>query len=407
MFKFDFQLDDEEEDESLHILIHSQSSKATNSALPLSSDDNVDKRCHHITLEELIKSLPEEISYSPLSLPFIQTPILRRDLYDARFQLYNKPNDENSASKEGGENEDDGEKYVDAQTDLIPGLYEGGLKSWEGGVDLVEVLSSVGDNQSEEKVGEWIRGASVLEVGCGTSLPTHYLLRSLLSTPSSSSSSSSSIKTTFHVQDYNSLVLSLVTLPNLVLAALPFLKPEVLHAPQDEEDVEDVIPDLESPGNLALSPALVEAFQNLLVERGIDLKFTYGHWTGLADDLVKDGKGYDLVLTAETIYAEESNASLLEVLRSGARKGDKGNAKESIGLEDSLGDLKVNDDDWQKKPLSESAQGLTLVAAKVLYFGVGGGLSAFLDRVENDGGWWKGVKNWTKGVGRKVVQVGW
>lgn len=30
---------------------------------------------------------------------------------------------------------------MDAKSDLIPGLYEGGLKTWEGGVDLVEVLS--------------------------------------------------------------------------------------------------------------------------------------------------------------------------------------------------------------------------------------------------------------------------
>ena len=48
---------------------------------------------------------------------------------------------------------------MDAGTDLIPGLYEGGLKTWEGGVDLVEVLGSLGD------VGEWVRGSKVLEVG--------------------------------------------------------------------------------------------------------------------------------------------------------------------------------------------------------------------------------------------------
>jgi hypothetical protein len=33
---------------------------------------------------------------------------------------------------------------VDADTDLIPGLYEGGLKTWEGGVDLLEVLAEGG-----------------------------------------------------------------------------------------------------------------------------------------------------------------------------------------------------------------------------------------------------------------------
>lgn len=33
---------------------------------------------------------------------------------------------------------------MDANTDLIPGIYEGGLKTWEGGVDLVEVLAQGG-----------------------------------------------------------------------------------------------------------------------------------------------------------------------------------------------------------------------------------------------------------------------
>ena len=43
---------------------------------------------------------------------------------------------------------------MDANTDLIPGIYEGGLKTWEGGVDLVEVLAE----------GNY-EGTSVLEVG--------------------------------------------------------------------------------------------------------------------------------------------------------------------------------------------------------------------------------------------------
>jgi protein-histidine N-methyltransferase len=48
---------------------------------------------------------------------------------------------------------------VDAATDLIPGLYEGGLKTWEGGVDLVEVLS-----EGLAGGSDWLKGKSVLEV---------------------------------------------------------------------------------------------------------------------------------------------------------------------------------------------------------------------------------------------------
>ncbi|WWC99044.1 hypothetical protein V866_005938 [Kwoniella sp. B9012] len=403
MFKFEFQLD-EEEDGSFQIPLQSEAGPSTAALTPPPTKDEGDQNCYHITLDELIKALPEEISYSPLPLPFLKSPILRRDLFDARFQLYNRQSEEDP-SKEGQKEEDEGEEYVDAKTDLIPGLYEGGLKSWEGGVDLVEVLSSIDD---EEGVGRWVEGGRVLEVGCGTALPTLYLLRSLLST-----SSSLSTKTTFHVQDYNSLVLSLVTLPNLILATIPYLPPEVLHQPNDEEDVEEVVPDLENPGNLVLSPQLVEGFRKLLEERNIELKFTYGHWSGFAGDLQKEGEeGYGLVLTAETIYAEDSNASLLSVLKNAIKRtkalggGENIIHKEEVRLEDSLDNLKV-DDGWKNIALKEQGDGFILVAAKILYFGVGGGLTAFLNRVEDNEGWWKGVKDWTKGVGRKVVQVGW
>lgn len=44
---------------------------------------------------------------------------------------------------------------------------------------------------------------------------------------------------------------------------------------------------------------------------------------------------------------------------------------------------------------------------QILYFGVGGGLQDFLGLVEREKGWWAGVKDWTAGVGRRVVRVGW
>lgn len=142
-----------------------------------------------------IDTLPETISYSPIHLPFLTHPLLRRDLYDARFQLAattttttassagpsslpqiggtagsHAPTgapalggtlaDSADTAKYGSALSGEGEEFVDAKTDLIPGLYEGGLKTWEGGVDLVEVLAGV-----QGGVGEWVRGSKVLEVG--------------------------------------------------------------------------------------------------------------------------------------------------------------------------------------------------------------------------------------------------
>ncbi|XP_064614081.1 uncharacterized protein LOC135477807 [Liolophura sinensis] len=51
---------------------------------------------------------------------------------------------------------------VSTQSDLLPGVYEGGLKVWECSLDLVNHLSSL-------EIA--FRGLSVLELGCGAGLP--------------------------------------------------------------------------------------------------------------------------------------------------------------------------------------------------------------------------------------------
>lgn len=105
--------------------------------------------------------MPETISYTPFTHPSLKTPLLRRDLFDARFQLISQ-DAQTKATNENGKGkakEDDEEEYVDAKSDLIPGLYEGGLKTWEGGVDLVEVLS-----EGMAQRNDLLRNKRILEV---------------------------------------------------------------------------------------------------------------------------------------------------------------------------------------------------------------------------------------------------
>ncbi|KAH9518380.1 Histidine protein methyltransferase 1 [Bulinus truncatus] len=85
---------------------------------------------------------------------------------------------------------------VNSHSDLIAGKYEGGLKIWECGLDLVQFLSS----HEAETIVE-IKGKTILELGCGAGLPGLYCLKS------------GAQRVDF--QDYNIDVLKLLTQPNV------------------------------------------------------------------------------------------------------------------------------------------------------------------------------------------------
>jgi len=81
----------------------------------------------------------------------------RRDLFDARFQLISQ------AGTEQPDQPVEGLEFLDTPSDLLPGVYEGGLKTWESSLDLVHVLSGANLKLS---------GKRILEVGhCRTVCP--------------------------------------------------------------------------------------------------------------------------------------------------------------------------------------------------------------------------------------------
>jgi protein-histidine N-methyltransferase len=116
-----------------------------------------------LTLRSLVRTisqignLPPAISFSSLSVPLPSTgtasssgnvTLLRRDLFDARFQILNEQEDsdfEEGAASSSKTARAPGLAYKSAdaksggegESDLVKGIYEGGLKTWEASLDLV------------------------------------------------------------------------------------------------------------------------------------------------------------------------------------------------------------------------------------------------------------------------------
>ncbi|KAJ7678704.1 hypothetical protein B0H17DRAFT_1078121 [Mycena rosella] len=347
MFKFDFGIEDDG--------VELAQSESSSPKLEIQSEPFTD-----LPLSQLLESLPPLISYSPLSIPLSSSrknaTLARRDLFDARFQLIS----------DGGGDEPPAPTsalgFLDAPSDLIPGVYEGGLKTWECSLDLVDYLAGLEDSRSS-----YFSGKRIFEVGCGTGIPSVYILHRLFCGDPNAGSH-------VHLQDYNASVLELITFPNIILAwyMSPASAEYRASAPEECPPADPSV-----PGELPITPDLKGAFTASLATHGISLAFSSGSWDSLINHL--DAKS-DIVVTSETIYRTEALPALIALLRKACT----------------------------------DTQPHCLVAAKVLYFGVGGGVSEFVRALESKTMLEKGCAGkaesvWERkvGVGRKIMRIEW
>jgi protein-histidine N-methyltransferase len=159
-------------------------------------------------------------------------------------------------------------------------------------------------------------------------------------------------------------------------------------APYREVDPEDIKSDADTetsssqPGEVELTSSLREAFMRDLASRGIQIRFFAGGWSTFAPLLSSPSSKHEitpfsLVLSSETVYERTTMPVLVRLLK-------------------------------QVLPYSEEEnRARCLVAAKVLYFGVGGGIPDFVKETERMGG--KVTKVWKQdvGVGREIMAVQW
>ena len=109
-----------------------------------------------------LRALPSKISYSILTIPLSNGTILtfaRRDLFDARFQLISE-----GTGDQGGPEQAEirsALQFLENPSDLVPFVYEGGLKTWECSLDLVTYLSGISYCANQNT------STRILEVGTG------------------------------------------------------------------------------------------------------------------------------------------------------------------------------------------------------------------------------------------------
>lgn len=163
--------------------------------------------------------------------------------------------------------------------------------------------------------------------------------------------------------DLQCAVIRLLTLPNLLLAWVRTSRSDASPdaAPDDDSDIE-------------LTPELITSFRDFLGRHRISLRFFAGGWSTFP----LRSSNFDLILTSETIYSTSSLPPLVDLL--------------------------------QKCPAPGAD---VFVAAKTVYFGVGGGEVEFRKEVEARGGRLESVwstsdgTSRTDGVGRVVLRATW
>jgi len=195
----------------------------------------------------------------------------------------------------------------------------------------------------------------------------------------------------FHLQDYNYDVLYLITLPNLILTWYFSNAAKVFRESNEQEDIQE--------GELSLSQDLIDAFGGTLNRYQISFTFISGPWSRFPSAHAPPFS-YDLILTSETIYRPESYEDIIGILKT--------NLAPTVDHPNDSNAIQTRDVTFDRRPLGSDPGGSqALIASKVLYFGVGGGIDEFSNRITTQGGRLEVVWSSQVGVIRKILQASW
>ena len=203
------------------------------------------------------------------------------------------------------------------------------------------------------------KSADAIQLGCGTALPAITLFQTCLSSPSPH-------PTRITLADYNHDVLRLATLPNLLLSWAKISKASS---------------DFPADDDLEITPAFLEGFLADMQQRRIHIDFISGAWSEQFLHILayRPRDSYTLILASETIYSPSTLRPFTTLL---------------MHLLPSIG--------------AENSNSKALIAAKEVYFGVGGGVDEFLHVLASMGGAARavaGAGEEGRGVARVVLEV--
>lgn len=198
-----------------------------------------------------------------------------------------------------------------------------------------------------------------MQLGCGTALPTITLFQTCLLSPSRH-------PTRITLADYNHDVLRLASLPNILLSWAKTTKASFGFPPEDD---------------LEITSALLADFLADMQQRQIHIDFISGAWSEQFLHILdyRPRESYVLILASETIYSLTTLRPFTTLL---------------MHLLPSVGE--------------RNRYSRALIAAKKVYFGVGGGVDEFLQLLAAMGGTVRGVVTSGEeglGVARVVLEV--
>ncbi|XP_042857691.1 histidine protein methyltransferase 1 homolog isoform X2 [Penaeus japonicus] len=257
MFRFNFNVESDDQSEPMaEVPVDDPSAKEKSTQAVI---DWLPAQCHEITQEHLKYltdgCLVEEVTIGETEIKYISMNSAVEKLQQTELSSNIAP------------------AFQD-HTDLVPAVYEGGLKIWECTWDLLEHLSSLQMN---------LKGCRVLELGCGAALPGLYTALQ---------------GAHVSLQDYNEEVIRYVTIPNAVL---------------NLADSSSLVIDKEGTIDCKFSDASVKQ----VAER---VSFFSGDWSDLERKLTpnihENSHKFDVILTSETIYNTDCYEKLLHVMTS-------------------------------------------------------------------------------------------